>query len=90
MLCLDSPLSVKIFFVGGGDYSGQKKRDGSFYATRIFVGPHGVSFISVSESAREKEKNFHKKSGYKNLIFDLAYLKDVSITTVARILRFRE
>jgi hypothetical protein len=54
----------------------------------MFVGPHGINSISVSKNAGEKGKNFPRKSGYKNLIFDLAYLKDVSIITVARILRF--
>ena len=65
-----------------------KERDGSFHVTRMFVGPHDVNFISVSKSAGEKGRNFPRKSGYKKLIFDLAYLKDVSIITVTRILRF--
>lgn len=65
-----------------------KESDCSSYATRMFVGPHSVNFVSVSENAGKKGINFPSKSGCKNLIFNLAYLKDVLIITVARILRF--
>ena len=67
-----SSSAYKVFFLEGGGNSGQntlkcqwKERDGSSYATRMFVGPHCVSFISVSESSAEKERYFHRKSGYK-------------------------
>jgi hypothetical protein len=56
----------------------------------MFVGHEGVNFILANESAGEKGRNFRGKSGYKNLVFDVAYLKDVSVSTVARILRFRK